>query len=758
MMRYFVNGEPYVYTHVCQESEKGQVMNSAEKRDFLVENLLDIYSKCHVQAERYPRPENPRPVELGGKDWSLMPDIVINNFRGWNKRAYYYVIPEGTSFSVDLRQLPSEIQNSYLKVISGSVYCLNKNKEEYYEKGADFVTKFSSKTILPKQENHPLDKILTDEELTTIVAKAWFDYDTTELEKYLDKDFHFLNEFLFDEISSREEYITFLGNMLFAFKRNESILGVKIKFDAQKNKWSVLIKHRDTRNKVVLAGISVHSHNGRITYMRIKKLELSEFDRPTSEGNEVEDIREAFFKTARELYPGKSDEELVKQILSDLDFARRTNIENDQFAKMVAQYPDIATIYAGWIEHFEHGENPHLALLEVSQSVKDLISGRISSEEYLSCKKKVNASKKEVSEEQEEKSRDLVLIELNEGELRHIMMQVEREVAERVKKIWQIETYEKWKDRGLELLNRVTDEIEEERKSYGLWYNECKLEDEELKNIEHGGFSDISGLTELKEQLRSDFIDVLHEPRRAKKLGLTLPNGMLLYGPPGCGKTIFATKFAEEAKCNFILVNCSDIASTYIHGTQQKIAKVFDEAIEKAPSIIFFDEIEAMIPKRGAKGNEHTQTETNEFLTQLNHCGKKGIFVIGATNHPQDIDEAALRSGRLDMKVYFPTPDAETRASLFIHSLKNKELHSKIDVNLLVEKTEGYISADIKKIVELTARKAFRKKLDYITMDMILEVIQSFKPTVTQATIKEHEAIRDKFEGRKKEYNRIGFC
>lgn len=753
MMRYFINGEPYVYSHKCSEYEKGMLMSPAEKREFLIENLLDIYGKCHMQVERY----SPS-VVLGDMDSSYLPDIVINNFRGWNKKAYYYVIPEGTSFRLDLRQLPEEIQNSFVKVISGSVFCLNRNKEEYYEKGADFVTKFSSKTILPKQENNPLDKILTDEELTTIVAKTWLDYDTTELEKYLDKDFHFLNEFLFDEISSREEYITFLGNMLLAFKRNESILGVKIKYDAKTNKWSVLIKHKDTRNKIVVAGISVHSHNGRITYMRLKKLDLLDFERPRPNGHGMNDIREAFFNTARELYPGKSDEELVKQILSDLDFAKRSNIENEQFAKMVAQYPDIATIYAGWIEYFEHGENPHLALLNVSQSVKDLISGRISSEEYLSCKKKVNLAQQNDTIESEKNERDLVQIELNQGEMRNILMRVEREVAEKLSELWKRETYDKWKDRGLELLKIAMQELEEEKKSYGLWYNERKLEDDDLKNIEQGGFSDISGLTELKEQLRSDFIDVLHEPKRAKKLGLTLPNGMLLYGPPGCGKTIFATKFAEEAKCNFILVNCSDIASTYIHGTQQKIAKVFEEAIEKAPSIIFFDEIEAMIPKRGAKGNEHTQTETNEFLTQLNHCGKKGIFVIGATNHPQDIDEAALRSGRLDMKVYFPTPDAETRASLFIHSLKNKELRSKFDINLLVEKTDGYISADIKKIVELTARKAFREKLDYITMDMVLDVLKTFKPTVTQATIKEHEAIRDKFEGRKQEYKRIGFC
>ena len=304
-----------------------------------------------------------------------------------------------------------------------------------------------------------------------------------------------------------------------------------------------------------------------------------------------------------------------------------------------------------------------------------------------------------------------------------------------------------------ELLDKMSEYAAE-----GLWYCGHKLTYDDLRDVEKGGFSDIAGMDELKEQLVYDFIKILKEPERAKKLGLSLPNGMLLYGPPGCGKTAFANKFAEEAGCGFRVVNCSDIASIYIHGTQQLIAQVFKEAEEKKPFIIFFDEIEAMIPKRGTSGNKHTQTETNEFLTQLNHCGRRGIFVIGATNRPQDIDEAALRSGRLDMKVYFPTPDEETRASLFIHYLKDKNIRGKIEIDSLVEKTGGYISADIKKIVELAARLAFRKDLDYISMELLEETIESFKPTVSQSTIREHEAIRDKFEGKTAEHQRIGFC
>ena len=272
------------------------------------------------------------------------------------------------------------------------------------------------------------------------------------------------------------------------------------------------------------------------------------------------------------------------------------------------------------------------------------------------------------------------------------------------------------------------------------------------------GFAALAGMTELKEKFRSDIIDVIREPERARALNITLPNGALLYGPPGCGKTFFAEKLADEAGCNFILVNCSDIASSFIHGTQKLIAEKFAEAEENKPSIIFFDEIDAMIPKRNARGSEYTKTEVNEFLTQLNHCGRKGIIAIGATNRPQDVDEAALRSGRLELKYYLPQPDKETRTVMFGINLNHTSFRGSIDLDKLADMTEDYVSADIERIVAETKRAAFRKKLDYITMDMLEETIRTTKPSVTKDTIKECEAIRDKFEGRKPEYQRIGFC
>ena len=274
------------------------------------------------------------------------------------------------------------------------------------------------------------------------------------------------------------------------------------------------------------------------------------------------------------------------------------------------------------------------------------------------------------------------------------------------------------------------------------------------------GFADVAGMVELKEQLQSDVIDLLKNPEQAKALGLHVPNGLLFYGPPGCGKTYFAEKFAEELGCNYQYIKCSDVASPYIHGGQEKIAAVFDAARENAPTILFFDEIEAMIKDRSKHTNVSEAGEVNEFLAQLNNCGQDGVIVIGATNKPTEIDEAALRAGRLEYKYYIPQPDHSTRKDLFRINLSTRKSDFGIDYDKLAQLTENYVSADIRLIVDTAARLVFRRHLDCITMAILEEAISQTKPSITLDMIKKHEAIRDEFEGRKPaepERRKIGF-
>ena len=273
------------------------------------------------------------------------------------------------------------------------------------------------------------------------------------------------------------------------------------------------------------------------------------------------------------------------------------------------------------------------------------------------------------------------------------------------------------------------------------------------------GFADVAGMDVLKEQLQSDVIDILQYPEKAKELGITMPNGLLFYGPPGCGKTFFAEKFAEESGFNYKNIKCSDVASPYIHGGQGKIAAIFDEARKNAPTILFFDEIDAMVKDRSKHSNVSEAGEVNEFLAQLNNCGEDGVLVIGATNKPTDIDEAALRAGRLEFKYYIPQPDKETRASIFEITLKKRKCDFGINYEKLADMTENYISADIKMIIDNAARLTFKRKLTKITQQILEEIITESTPTIPIDVIKRHEEIRDKFQGIKKEqsHRKIGF-
>ena len=280
------------------------------------------------------------------------------------------------------------------------------------------------------------------------------------------------------------------------------------------------------------------------------------------------------------------------------------------------------------------------------------------------------------------------------------------------------------------------------------------------KNVKRGnGFADVAGMTELKEQLQSDVIDLLQNPEQARELGLSIPNGLLFYGPPGCGKTFFAEKFAEETGFNYQYVRGSDVASPYIDGGKGKIADIFNEARQNAPTILFLDEVDSLIRDRSAHNNATTAGAVNEFLTQLNNCGEDGVLVIAATNKPSDIDEAALRAGRLELKYYIPQPDKETRKRMFQIGIGKRNYDFGIDYDLLAERTENFVSADISLVIDTAARLAFRRKTGKITMALLEEAISQTKPSLTLEQIKRHEDIRDKFMGVKKnvERRRIGF-
>ncbi len=289
---------------------------------------------------------------------------------------------------------------------------------------------------------------------------------------------------------------------------------------------------------------------------------------------------------------------------------------------------------------------------------------------------------------------------------------------------------------------------------------EKPLQKIQIQKAKGKGFDAIAGMAELKAQLKLDVIDALHNPELYEKYGLTIPNGMLLYGPPGCGKTFFAKHFAEEVGFNFILATPSTLKSRFINATQENIAKMFEEAEKNAPTIIFIDEINELLPSRDGNSHEMSKSAVNEMLAQMDRTGEKGIFLIGATNYPDMIEPAMLRAGRLDKKIYLPPPDFEARKAMFEMYLKNRPLDFGIDYDNLSTLTANYVSADIEFLVNEASRFALKEKTR-ISMTILEEVIKFTKPSVSLQELQKYDTIRSKMNSekieQKNERPRIGF-
>jgi transitional endoplasmic reticulum ATPase len=278
--------------------------------------------------------------------------------------------------------------------------------------------------------------------------------------------------------------------------------------------------------------------------------------------------------------------------------------------------------------------------------------------------------------------------------------------------------------------------------------------------IKGQGFSAIAGMQDLKDIIKLDVIDALNEKERYAEYGLTIPNGMLLYGPPGCGKTFFAEKMAEEIGFSFYQIKPSDIQSKWVNASQENIKKLFDEARENAPSIIFVDELDALVPNRDNSSVNHMNTSAvNEFLAQMNNCGDDGVFIIGATNRPNAIDPAILRAGRLDKVIYLPPPDYDARRLMFKLYLKKRPTELGLYYKSFATATENYVSSDIKFLCDEASRTALKQKCR-ISKEIILETINNNKPSITLKELNSYIAIKGKLEGEQPKTNdrsRIGF-
>jgi len=226
-------------------------------------------------------------------------------------------------------------------------------------------------------------------------------------------------------------------------------------------------------------------------------------------------------------------------------------------------------------------------------------------------------------------------------------------------------------------------------------------------------WEDIGGLEEVKQQLREAVEWPLEYPDSFKRLGISPPKGILLYGPPGCGKTLLAKAVANESGANFISVKGPELLSMWVGESEKHVRDVFRRAKQVAPSIIFFDEVDSLVPRRGYGADTHvTERVVSQLLAEISGLEDlHDVIVIAATNRPDMIDPALLRPGRFDRQILTPTPDEKARYEILKVHAKDMPLTG-VDLRKLAKETEGYNGADIEALCREAAMNAMRINID----------------------------------------------
>lgn len=228
-------------------------------------------------------------------------------------------------------------------------------------------------------------------------------------------------------------------------------------------------------------------------------------------------------------------------------------------------------------------------------------------------------------------------------------------------------------------------------------------------------FDDVGGMTDLKQILMDKVVDPLERPDLYEEYGLGVVNGVLLFGPPGTGKTYITRALAGKLSYNFIEVKPSDLTSSLVGQAAENIAQLFSVAKDNQPCLVFLDEVDAIAGKRsgGARKSQSERQMVNQLLTELSEIQDEDVVVVAATNLPDEVDDAFKRSGRFDERIEVPAPDGAARkAILRIHLRDRPVLLDEIDWNRIEELTEGYSASDMELIAANAARQALKDARD----------------------------------------------